>query len=167
MSGAEALRFAGKIYGTQADYWIASGRLLQNEEDSKDPAQEPRGKGVNEIVFWVTDNLLNDWIQLPDCRPSDINSARKIKHIFTGNLNADVDTNPRFDGKERHLLRAQLARIFHATALVPIGLFAKDDETNEVKFAEEFQFPKTEELKDLERWCNVQEQILMVGRCTH
>ena len=22
-------------------------------------------------------------------------------------------------------------------------------------------------MKDLERWCNVQEQILMVGRCTH
>jgi len=27
MSGAEALRFGGKIFGTQKDYWIAIGRL--------------------------------------------------------------------------------------------------------------------------------------------
>ena len=104
---------------------------------------------------------------MPDCRPQDINSARKIKHIFTGNLNADVDSNPQFNGKERHLLRAQLGRIFHATALVPVGLFAIDDETTEVKYAEEFAFPSTEELKDLEKWCNVQQAILKVGRCTH
>ena len=69
MSGAEALRFAGKVFGTQKDYWIAAGRLPQAEEDSKDETMEPRGKGVNETVFFVTDNLLNDWIQLPDCRP--------------------------------------------------------------------------------------------------
>ena len=123
MSGAEALRFAGKIFGTSMDYWIAIGRLPHAEEDSKDASVEPRGKGVNETVFWVTDNLLNDWIQLPDCRPQDIVSARQIKHIFTGDLNATVDTNPAFAGKERHLLRATLARIFHATAICPKGLF--------------------------------------------
>ena len=72
MSGAESLRFAGKIFGTSKDYWVAIGRLPQPEEDSKDPTMEPRSKGVNETVFWVTDNLLNDWIQLPDCRPEHI-----------------------------------------------------------------------------------------------
>ena len=76
MSGAPRLRFAGKIYGTGADYWIAVGSVPTNEEDSKDATIEARGKGVNETVFWVTDNLLNDWIQLPDCRPQDIISAR-------------------------------------------------------------------------------------------
>ena len=69
MSGAEALRFGGKIFGTSKDYWIAIGRLPQAEEDARDPTMETRGKGVNETVFWVTDNLLNDWIQLPDCQP--------------------------------------------------------------------------------------------------
>lgn len=167
MSGAEALRFAGKIFGTQKDYWIAAGRLPQAEEDSKDATMEPRGKGVNETVFWVTDNLLNDWIQLPDCKPAYINQARLIKHIFTGDLNAEVDTNPAFTGKERHLLRATLARIFHATAIVPKGLFAVDDETNEVKFAEDFSFPKTEELKDVKSWCNVHLNILKAGRTEH
>ena len=155
MSGAESLRFAGKIFGSSQDYWIAIGRLSTAEEDSKDASAEPRGKGINEVVFWVTDNLLNDWIQLPDCTPQQIKCARQIKHIFTGNLNADVDTNPAFDGKERHLLRATLARIFHATAIVPKGLFVLDEETNEVKFSEEFVFPKTDELRDVKSWSNV------------
>ena len=115
MSGASEVRFAGKIFGTQKDYWLAMGKLKEAEEDSKDASVEPRGKGVNETVFWVTDNLLNDWIQLPDCRPNDIIQARQIKHVFSGNLNADIDSNPTFSGKERHLLRATLARIFHAT----------------------------------------------------
>ena len=94
MSGAESIRFGGKIFGTSSDYWIAYGRLPTSEEDSKDKTIEPRGTGVNETVFWVTDNLLNDWVQLPDCRPKDLITARKIKHLFTGNLNADVESNP-------------------------------------------------------------------------
>ena len=167
MSGAEALRFAGKIFGTSQDYWIAIGRLPTAEEESGDPTAEARGKGVNETVFWVTDNLLNDWIQLPDCTPNHIKCARQIKHIFTGNLNANVDTNPAFDGKERHLLRATLARIFHATAIVPKGLFVEDDETKEVKFSEEFTFPKTDDLRDIKAWSNVHQVILQAGRCTH
>ena len=93
MSGAEALRFGGKIFGQQNDYWIAIGRLPQAEEDAS-PEVEARGKGVNETVFWVTHNLLGDWIQLPDCRPEHIIQARNIKHMFTGRLNAEVDTNP-------------------------------------------------------------------------
>jgi radial spoke head protein 4A len=167
MSGAEALRFGGKIFGTEQDYWIAIGRLPQAEEDSSDPAAEARGKGVNETVFWVTSNLLTDWIQLPDARPQHIKQARLIKHVFTGNLNADVNVNPAFDGKERHLLRATLARIFHATALVPKGLFALDEDTNEVKFSDEFALPKTDELRDIKAWSNVHPIILQAGRCSH
>jgi radial spoke head protein 4A len=52
---------------------------------------------------------------LPDCRPEHIRAARSFKKMMTGCLNADVDSNPPFPGKERHFLRAQLARIFHGT----------------------------------------------------
>ena len=76
MSGADSLRFAGKVFGTQKDYWIAMGKIAKAEEDARDAEIEPRGKGVNENVFWVTDNLLNDWVQLPDCRPIHIKQAR-------------------------------------------------------------------------------------------
>lgn len=86
----------------------------------------------------MTDNLLNDWIQLPDCRPEHILVARMIKHVFTGDLNADINSNPPFPGKERHLLRATLARISHATQIVPKGLYEIDEESNEMKFTEDF-----------------------------
>lgn len=62
MSGAEALRFGGKVFGTTKDYWVAIGRLPQAEEESSNPQMEKRGKGVNETVFWVTCNLLEDWV---------------------------------------------------------------------------------------------------------
>lgn len=89
-----------------------------------------------------------------------------IKHVFTGDLNATIDSNPPFPGRERHLLRAQLARIFHATALTPKGLLEVDDE-NEVKFADDFVFPSVDELKSLEAWGNVYPLILKAGRTKH
>lgn len=83
------------------------GILEQAEEDQKsDKQSEQRGQGVNKLVYWVTHNLLEDWIQLPDVKPQHIVAARMIKHIFTGNLNLSIDSNPPFPGKERHFLRA-------------------------------------------------------------
>jgi len=67
------------------------------------------------IKNWVTDNLLTDRIQLPECQPEHLIAAVNIKHVFTGQLNACIDSCPPFPGKERHLLRAQLARITHST----------------------------------------------------
>ncbi len=64
------------------------------------------GQGVNATVFWVTTNLVGDWIQLPDVQPIHIILAQKFKKLFTGNLNAKVDSNPPFPGSEKHLLRA-------------------------------------------------------------
>ena len=42
-------------------------------------------------------------------------AAKLIKKQLSGDLNAGVDSQPPFPYKERHLLRAQLARIQHAT----------------------------------------------------
>lgn len=164
MSGAERIRFAGKILGSQKDYWIVSGVLQEPEENGQDSSIEKRGTGANQLVFWVTDNLLNDWIQLPDVKPQHIEYARCIKHVMTGDLNAEIDGNPAFPGKERHFLRAQLARIFAATTIAPKGLFETDEETGLMKFAEEFAMPGTEELKSLESWSNVSESLLKNGR---
>lgn len=90
-----------------------------------------------------------------------------IKHVLTGDLNANIDSNPPFPGKERHFLRAQLARIFAATAIVPKGLFEIDEETNEVKFSEEFVMPGSDELRSFEAWGNLHPIILKAGRTTH
>jgi hypothetical protein len=35
---------------------------LKNSEKPTKHNQEKRGDGVNANVYWVTDNLLNDWI---------------------------------------------------------------------------------------------------------
>jgi radial spoke head protein 4A len=106
LSGASTLRFWGKIYGTKKDYWVVEGVLETQEEEKSDYFQEKRGEGVNRLVYWVTDSLLEDWVQLPDIKPEQLTVARMIKHIFTGNLNAAIDSNPPFPGKERHFLRA-------------------------------------------------------------
>lgn len=167
MSGASRLNFFGKVFGTKKDYWVIMGALEGAEEVPTDKTIEKRGEGVNKTVFWVTDNLLNDWVQLPDLKPEHIKCARNIKHIFTGDLNESICSNPAFPGKERHLLRAQLARIAHAAMIVPKGLFELDEETNEMKFAEDFTMPATDELKSLETWGNLHPIILKAGRTTH
>lgn len=61
MSGATQIKLFGKIYGTERDYWIAQG-VLPFSEEKPIAGNEKRGEGVNALVYWVTDNLLADWI---------------------------------------------------------------------------------------------------------
>ncbi len=166
MSGATSLRFCGKVFGTQKDYWIVSG-TLNHVEERQPSSVEPRGQGTNAQVFWVTDNILNDWIQLPECKPEYVCFSRMIKHVLTGDLNAQIDSNPPFPGKERHFLRAQLARIFAATMISPKGLYEIDEETNQMKMAEGFEWKSAEELNNLEEWGNTNAAITNGGRTTH
>lgn len=70
-TGATNLRFFGKFYGTEKDYYVAEGTAEaepdpDNPEEEKGPSFEPRGQGVNTFAYWVTDNSLNDWKILPD-----------------------------------------------------------------------------------------------------
>ena len=50
---------------------------------------------------------------------------------------------------------------------MPKGLFEIDEETSELKWAEEFPMPGCEELKSLEVWGNFFPIILKAGRTTH
>ena len=97
-----------------------------------------RGTGVNFYTYWVTDSLFSDWIQLPDAQPDQIFWSKMIKRAFSGDLNAEFDSRYPFPGKERHLLRSQIARITHATELCPKGQFEIDEESGAVKMADEF-----------------------------
>lgn len=76
LSGASRLRFWGKILGIQRDYWVIEGVLDSAEEDRAHWSHEKRGEGVNKLVYWVNDNLLEDWIQLPDATPEHIKASR-------------------------------------------------------------------------------------------
>ena len=146
---------------------MASGHLNQSEENPRNAKQEARGKGVNQTVFWVTHNIIGDWIQLPDSEPEHIIQSRFIKKLLTGNLNAPVDSYPPFPGKERNLLRALLARIQHTTHLCPKGTYEIDEETQEQKLTEEQPSLAVDDLKSLESWSHLYPIVLKAGRCTH
>jgi hypothetical protein len=75
-TGAINLRFWGKIYATKSDYYVACGKVDRKVPDEIEDDVEPRGKGVNEITYWVTDDLLEKWIELPLISPHHIKIAR-------------------------------------------------------------------------------------------
>lgn len=152
-SGATRLRFWGKFLGRERDYFILEGELPYDEEIKDDSSVEARGKGVNANVYWATTDLHGDWIQLPDADPKHIIAAREIKYIATGNLNADLNTNPKYPGKERHFLRSQIARISHTTTLVPAGFMGPHEENErDIVHAEEFTPPVATGMTNLENW---------------
>lgn len=166
LSGATHLRFWGKYLGRKSDYYVLEGTLPYTEEAKISAEIEDRGIGANSHVYWVTDDLLSDWIQLPDVEPRFIEAARSIKYIVTGNLNATLNTNPKFPGKERHFLRAQIARIAHSTTLIPKEFMVPHEENErEVVFNEEFGgVPQNAgEMKSLESWCYAYQEILPGG----
>ena len=74
-------------------------------------------------MYGVTDSTLGEWTQLPELEPTDLEAARQIKVLLTGDLEADIITNPFFFGKEKQYLRAQIARISHGTSLIPRGYY--------------------------------------------
>ena len=88
-----------------------------------------------------------------------------IKYSFTGDLNACIDSCPPFPGKERHLLRAQIARIAHATELCPKGSFEIDDETQAINPAAEPPAMDVDSLRSLEAWSHLHPMIKRSGRC--
>jgi len=128
--------------------------------------QEPRGKGVNERIYYITTNILDDWSQLPDALPEYIVASRKFKYVFIGNLEANIYAYPFFEGKEKHLLRAQIARITHGTTICPKGLYNVNDK-GDIEPLEEAAMPTFEELSAAEGWIHFQRNILMAGRITH
>ena len=47
MSGADRVKFAGKILGSSCDYWVVSGVLVEPAENNQNSSIETRGNGVN------------------------------------------------------------------------------------------------------------------------
>jgi len=87
------------------------GEAPAGEEGEPDPLTEARGTGVNELTYYVSQDSLSEWKRLPDLDYKDMQAARQIKVLFTGDLERSIFTNPFFFGKEKHYLRAQLSRI--------------------------------------------------------
>ena len=156
----EEVRFVGKIFGLRANYLVVSSRRWIDPSGAEavyterygmpkpprknttvDVQPEPAYKGVNQKSFWVAPEAGAEWVLLPDTTPQNINAARTVNKLFTGDLNAPVVVHPPFhaDGTpatEREYLRAQLSRIVAATYISPSGALERyepeeDDEEEE------------------------------------
>ncbi|KAH1003070.1 hypothetical protein HUJ05_011014 [Dendroctonus ponderosae] len=84
---------------------------------------EPSGVGLNKKAYFVCPGIGEPWTELPDVSPQQIRVARQIHKAFSGRLDTPIQTHPEFPGQERHLLRAQIARISSATLVAPLGFY--------------------------------------------
>nr|CCC95050.1 unnamed protein product [Trypanosoma congolense IL3000] len=141
----EEVRFVGKIFGTQGNYYVVSSRryVQEGEKVYKEvntmprparrnlevPVQpEPGFVGANRLSFWVTSNPSAKWNLLPDVTPQQICAGRRIKRLFSGNLDAPVVCSPPFEWNESVYLRVQLSRIVSGTYISPVGALEEPEE---------------------------------------
>jgi len=172
-SGAKELRLWGKVSGSQRDYYVAEGQADAPEvtggEEAEPPADfEAHGSGINTNSYWVADSPMGPWTMLPDVSPKQLNIARQICKLFTGDLEAPVVSNPHFPGKEKELLRCQIARITYGTNLIPTGLYKlNEDDPTQLDAEEEPKIATNRDLTKLEHWVHYQPGVLLCGRLTH
>ena len=178
-SGSSQIRFFGKIFGTERDYYVAEGVLDGGDEGgaegevTKPADQEARGSGINKFVYWVTDSVLERWIKLPDLSPAELNAARQVKVILTGDLERPIFTNPFFFGREKHYLRAQISRIIQSTTIVPKGIYKLvEDNNKEIEEdpgaeGEAKPVPTALSQAKADNWVHYNQSILLNGRVSH
>jgi hypothetical protein len=71
-AGAESISFFGKITGTKSDYYICECKVSGEGDEGGDEPVEPdveQGVGVNQYVYFVTNNSLSAWTKLPNLTP--------------------------------------------------------------------------------------------------
>jgi len=181
----DSLRVWGKLLGTSGDYYVAEGVLQapppppasappQPQQPFVLPGSpeydvEPRGQGANACAYWVSKGGSSPWIRLPAARASHIVAARRMQKLLTGDLASPVLSSPWFPGEERHLLRAQIARITSSTVLAVSGWYQTDDESeqkNKLKLSDDplGSFPGQDELGTQAGWVHATPYLLQTGR---
>jgi len=162
------LSFWGKIFCTNKNYFVAKGMHRVNVVDSCPANWEESGAGCNKLSFWVTNGLMEDWVELPVIGPEHLCVAFETKVMLTGNLNSPIQTYPPFPGKEKHFLKAQIVRITFSSSLSPGGVYKLNEENErETQLDAEFAWPGRDELYANEKWVHMYPQVLKSGRITH
>lgn len=122
-----------------------------------------RGTGSNTYTYYVMQGNGVKWELLPDVLPSQIATARKIKKLFTGDLNREIVSFPSFPGRERHLLRAVIAIISSETVLCPAGLLQIPEEGGDPEEDPEFEFPPARSLASVDAWTHSRPHLTQGG----
>lgn len=138
------------------------------------PKEENRF-GTNKFSYFVCSQPGKEWIKLPPVTPDQISISRKIKKIFTGNLDAPIVSYPPFPGNEANYLRAMIARISAGTQISPFSYYhfgEEEEEEDEDGFARmdfvknsDFGGYTPRELLDPSKWVHHIQYILPQGRC--
>ncbi|PNW83461.1 hypothetical protein CHLRE_05g242550v5 [Chlamydomonas reinhardtii] len=140
--GVSTVRFFGKFFGTQADYYVFETTLQSNPDMPEAPEGtiplEPYGEGVNAYIYFVSNTLGGPLQQLPYVTPEQIKASRLLRRYLTGRLDAPVSAFPAFPGNEANYLRALIARISAATVCCPRGFFTADDDSAELSANDEW-----------------------------
>ena len=171
--GDAPIRFFGKIFGTKSDYVILE--VGRSPAVHKPPSvvgatpPEPPGIGLNAATYFVAPTAVDEFVQLEDVTPEAVLTSMKIRKFFTGDLAAPVACYPAFPGPEASYLRAQIARICQATAVMPSGRLIFDEESEATPkpliLNPEYATPDT--LPAADSWCHGYGGILKIGRCTN
>lgn len=128
------------------------------EEEEEDATVKPgdapaeNEMGCNLYMYFACTSLQGPYTLLEDVMPAHIRAARSCGKFLTGNLDSSVQSFPPFPGQERHFLRAQIARIRHATCLCPKGLFTLPEEAEEPELNEEYSSLAVNEMSDPANW---------------
>ncbi|CAF0802483.1 unnamed protein product [Didymodactylos carnosus] len=153
----EKVRFWGKIFGIQKNYYIAEVKFGDDEmadEEEEEQKDSEDGKEIEEeeqeqeedplpkSTFKTPQEVPKEergtgagmpWTKLPQVTPAQISQARNIKLFLTGDLNREITSYPSYPGVEKHYLRAQIARISATTHVSPAGRFKFNDEEEEAE----------------------------------
>jgi radial spoke head protein 4A len=161
------VRFFGKIFGLRADYYIVEAKYESYEDVKNDEPlsrMEPPGVGANEYIYFATNHPETTWTLLPWVTPEMIQTSRRMRRFFSGNLMAPVLGYPRFPWGESAYLRAQLSRIACSTAISPKGYYAADedaeDENAPLMPSDEWEVPAASEMQVMENWVHHRPYLL-------
>ena len=169
----KSIRFWGRIFGVQRDYYIAEGYLAKHAKPKFSKPAQPglwqyaaAKRDVEKVVhhnrfrYHVCHRIGDTWALLPDLLYSHIVSAQKIKKLVSGDLGAAISSFPIFPGTEANYLRAQIARISSEALFAPAGHIVKndapegqEDQTASIDVSPEFgEGPGAEALADAGGW---------------
>jgi radial spoke head protein 4A len=139
--------------------------------------KEAAKSGANKKTYFVCNEAGEEWRKLPHVTPAQIVAAKEIRKLFTGKLDAPVNSFPPFPGNEENYLRAQIARISATCQISPSGYFAFDEEEEQEDEEEvrdsyiinpDYEGKAVSELADesLANWVHHTLYLLPQGRCT-
>lgn len=138
--------------------------------------REPAGQGANQFVYFVSNSLeaappasgdaTKEWVLLPDLDAGLVPIARRMRRLFTGELDAPVGGWPRWEGSEADYLRTQIARISASTLVSPSGFYASEENESGVESVrkEEYEPLPAAELLTPENWVHHRSHLLRAGR---